>query len=184
MIELVLAAIISLSSHWHPGETDAQYQARLGVIAEAVTLESKAAQGWPWSAASLAFAVIATMYAESRFTLRIHQGRHMGDGGRSRCLGQVQRLKGFLSSAQWRETGGTGMVATRACARAVIKYLIKNANKCTDGITFGYSAMNSIFAGYRRGVNCHTDAESRKRAWQWIQLMEKRKPPRIAPRGF
>ena len=166
LMELIFAAVLSLGSSFHPGETPEQYGDRLELIADAVASETTAASGWQWSRESLARAVVATFHAESRFALPVHSGALRGDGGRSACLGQVQAL-GPVTRSAWRSAVGIDIQSTRACVRATIQHLTLHQVRCSAGLSDGKHSISRVFAGYRSGTSCAPDRESERRAQLW-----------------
>ena len=181
--EILLSIALSLPASWHqPGhnpETAEEYRARLESIAQAIALEAEATEGWRWDTTTLAAATLVTWYAESRFALEVHNGsgqsRFGEDAGRARCLGQLHQT-GYVPKAEWRTLTGVDLEATRRCARATMRVLTAQGNRC--GMKENKPNMWSMarmWAGYMTGKTCSPIKASNARARRWTKVWNEMK---------
>lgn len=147
MVELVLAALLHLqpvpAPNW--GETQAQYEQRLEVVASAIVAAT------PKKSHQLAVATV--FWFESRFAPDVHSGTATGDAGRAVCLGQHWR--GKRSKAAWQALAGTDLASTTRCAQATAGHLASGLTYCRrkhgDG---GLSGWAGAFSLYATGRTC------------------------------
>jgi hypothetical protein len=176
----LLSVALSLPSPWYPPgknpETNEQYRARVGVIAEAVALEADAAAGWKWGTRALAVATLTLMYHESRFDLPVHSGDILGDHGRASCLGQIH-VSGLVPKQEWLELTGVDVDSTRRCARATMRLLVAQYRSCgLHKQPLSMEGMASMFAKYATGTSCRPSGSSRARALEWQRFMTEPAP--------
>ena len=181
LAEILLSIALSLPAPWYrPGhnpETSEEYRARLQSISEAISIEAEAAQGWRWDATSLAAATLVVWYAESKFALEVHNGsgrsRFGEDDGRARCFGQLHQT-GYVPKAEWETLTGVDLEATRRCARATMRVLTAQGNRC--GMKENEPNMWAVarmVAGYMTGKACAPTKASTARARRWSKVMDK-----------
>lgn len=179
LAETLLAIMLSLPAPWYaPGknpETPAEYQARLETIAEAIALEAEAADAWRWDATTLAAATLVTWYSESKFALEVHGGtgtsRWGEDDGKARCFGQLHQT-GLVPKDEWASLTGVDLEATRRCARATMRVLTVQGNRC--GMQIGKPNMWSVarmLSAYGSGKGCAPTKDSTARARRWSKVM-------------
>lgn len=180
LAEILLSIALSLPAPWYwPGhnpETADEYRARLESISQAIAVEAHAAEGWRWDATSLAAATLVVWYAESRFALEVHNGsgrsRHGEDDGRARCFGQLHQT-GYVPKAEWDTLTGVDLEATRRCARATMRVLTAQGNRC--GMKENEPNMWAVarmVAGYMTGKACAPTKASTARARRWSKVMD------------
>jgi hypothetical protein len=178
--EILLSIALSLPSPWYPPgrnpETADEYRARLEGIAGAIAVEAEAAEGWRWDATSLAATTLVTWYAESRFALEVHNGsgrsRFGEDQGRARCFGQLHQT-GYVPKPEWETLTGVDMESTRRCARATMRVLTAQGNRC--GMKENKPNMWSVarlIAAYMSGKGCSPTKASTARARRWSKVMD------------
>ncbi len=118
--EAILAIALSLPRPSSPAgiepETDAAYEDRLTIIADAIAEHSKTRED--------AAAVLTLWYFESRFDRLIHAGLPHPiwnqDRGRARCGTQLHRSR---LVPEWDAIAGIGTVETANCVRATLRVL-------------------------------------------------------------
>jgi hypothetical protein len=185
--EVLLAIVLSLPPPWHkPGanpESVDEYQARLETITQAIALEAEAAEGWRWDKQSLAAATLVVWYNESTFALEVHNGSHSSrykeDNGRARCLGQLHQT-GFVPKPEWLSLVGTDLEATRRCARATMRVLTAQGNRCGMRRNQpGMWAVARMYAAYASGNSCAPTKSSTARARGWSKVMEQLQTPAL-----
>src|SRR5262245_27156723 len=77
-------------------------------------------------------AAIATGYRESGFARSVHEGRRLGDKGRSSCLLQINRGNPAAHAPDsWGSLTGLGLAATRRCVRAGLRSLAAMRALCS-----------------------------------------------------
>jgi len=181
LAEILLSIALSLPAPWYrPGhnpETADEYRSRLESISQAIAMEAHAAEGWRWDATSLAAATLVVWYAESRFALEVHNGsgrsRHGEDDGRARCFGQLHQT-GYVPKAEWDTLTGVDLEATRRCARATMRVLTAQGNRC--GMKENQPNMWAVarmVAGYMTGKACAPTKASTARARRWSKVMDR-----------
>lgn len=180
LAEILLSIALSLPAPWYrPGhnpETVDEYRARLDSISQAIAIEAEATQGWRWDATSLAAATLVTWYAESKFALEVHNGsgrsRYGEDDGRARCFGQLHKT-GYVPKAEWETLTGVDLESTRRCARATMRVLTAQGNRC--GMKANKPSMWAVarmVAGYMTGRACEPTKASKARARRWSKVMD------------
>jgi hypothetical protein len=146
------------------GETQAEYRARVTIIAEAVAVASRRDR-------SLAMAVVVKFHGESRFSPFVQAGIERGHNG-AICLGQHERLKRTL--VEWYGLAGLSLEATTRCAYATADALKKHLAYCrARDPGAGYP---QAFVLYGTGRTCNADESRRadifrERAEKWSMLM-------------
>jgi hypothetical protein len=179
LAEILLSVALSLPTPWYgPGknpETPLQYRTRMETISQAIALEAEANEDWRWDATTLAAATFVTWYSESSFEFEVHAGvgksRFRQDGGRARCLGQLHQM-GWVPRAEWKRLTGTDLEATRRCARATMKVLAMQGQRC--GMRQNKPnlwAVARLQAAYVNGRSCAPTPASTGRARRWAKLM-------------
>jgi hypothetical protein len=184
--ELLLSIALQLNagpaaSNYLDLESMDEYKERLGVIAEAIAIESSPdvrPKLWKWDTESLAIAVLVTWWWESRFDLRVHQGvkhpRYSQDNGFARCLGQIH--VGAVTKEEWKQLAGTDILSTRLCANATVKVISRWFKRCRYRRYKKpkYGQMIGIFGGYKTGRGCRSDKTANGRAFLWDTLYRTR----------
>lgn len=156
-------------------ETNEQRAKRLQMIVRSTIDESKVAKGthgeeWIWSRDDLAWAAFVKMWWESgRFSLKVHNGKYRGDGGRSVCLGQIMHGSKKLV--------GTDPESTRKCVAKVMSILILHQNRCLLKSTPSAWAMSVIYAGYGTGYSCNANTYMIKKDYHGNPLLNKKGEP-------
>lgn len=158
-------------------ETPAQEYDRRIVIATAV---ARAAADSKLFHPEDAAALVSTIFrGESALEYRVHAGQvsHIGtqDGGRAKCLGQVQTWPGntLLTKEEHEALVGTDLQATERCANAVLRYMEHLAWVCKVRKTkklWAQSRMKStegiqIMSHYASG-RCSGYLPRTKKAWK------------------
>jgi hypothetical protein len=174
--ELLLAAILQWNPQWyapeHNPESNSDYQARLGIIAEAVALEAQQVGPTVLGTRELAAAALVVWYGETHFSYEVHalgQSRWSQDLGQARCLGQIH-VSGLVPRADWDKLVGADLTSTRNCARATIRVLSAMARYC--GVRAATRAgLERVFGAYGSGRGCAVSEQSRDRAQRWERLM-------------
>jgi hypothetical protein len=180
LADILLGILLNLPAPWyHPGknpETASQYQERLQTISTAIATEAEAAEDWRWDATSLAAATLVTWYSESGFALEVHSGtrtsRYGEDNGKARCFGQLHQT-GYVPKAEWNSLTGIDLDSTRRCARATMRVLTAQGNRC--GMKPNKPNMWSVArmqAAYGSGNSCAPTKASTARARRWSKVME------------
>ncbi len=173
MTHIILAAILSLmpapSPKW--GESQAEFRARMELIAEAVAEASKVAK--PTQRRQMVMAVVVTFWGEGRFSPFVQAGAHRGDGGRAICLGGLHQ--GNLSREEWLGLAGLDLESMTRCATVTAQRL-KNAWWYCYGLNTKYS-WPEAFSLYGSGRTCRAE-ETRwpgifnDRGAKWHRLMK------------
>jgi len=131
LIAAVLTAyVVTLAPIRYSGpapETAERRKERLAMVAEVVS--EVASEGTTqWRPDDVAALVLATWVDESALEYWVHAGgvSPLGnqDGGRARCLGQIQTWPGntLLSPDEHRALVGVDRAATKRCAQATVEY--------------------------------------------------------------
>jgi len=179
MFEKILAIAMALTPPWYPKgenpETPEQYEARVRVIAQAVTLEAKQGASWPWSQESLAIIALITAYYESGFKLEVHNGTKLGDTGQSRCLGQVKSFPPFITRPEWLASTGTDLMSTRTCFRISMRVLRSHAWRCAGVDKLSKFAIAKTLAGYGTGSSCYYSNHAMSRATLMMKTIKRYK---------
>jgi len=180
LAEILLSLALTMKAQWYPPgrnpETPEEYRARMDVIAQAIAIEAEAAEGWRSDTTSLAAATLVTWYAESGFALEVHNGsgrsRYGEDQGKARCFGQLHQT-GYVPKAEWQKLTGVDLESTRRCARATMRVLTAQANRCgmKPNKPDNSWVMARMWAGYMTGNTCNSIKASRMRARRWNQVM-------------
>jgi hypothetical protein len=181
LAEILLSIALTLPAPWYrPGhnpETPEEYRARLESISQAIVLEAEAAEGWRWDTTSLAAATLVTWYAESRFALEVHNGsgqsRFGEDQGKARCFGQLHQT-GYVPKPEWQSLTGVDLESTRRCARATMRVLTAQANRCgmKENKPNNMWAVARMWAGYMTGRACGATKAATSRARRWTKVMD------------
>lgn len=120
----------------------------------------------------LAFAALTKWWWESgRFDPAVHAGKTRGDGGKAACLGQLHQVRGWVSRAEWLASQGTGLAATRVCARITIRVLGMHADRCRLARPWSEPQVAQLFGAYGTGRTCHGRfrwAQNRARMWRLL----------------
>jgi hypothetical protein len=180
LAEIILSIVLSLPAPWYsPGrnpETADEYRDRMQTISDAIALEAEAAEGWRWDATSLAAATLVVWYAESRFALEVHNGsrksRYGEDQGKARCFGQLHQT-GYVPKPEWQSLTGVDLDATRRCARATMRVLTAQGNRC--GMKENQPnmwAVARLAAAYMSVKGCAPTKASTARARRWSKVMD------------
>ncbi len=180
LTEILLSIVLSLPAPWYrPGhnpETVDEYRARMEIIAQAIAIEAEAEENWRWDTTSLAAATLVTWYAESGFALEVHNGsgrsRFGEDQGKARCFGQLHQT-GYVPKAEWRSLTGVDLDATRRCARATMRVLTAQGNRCgmKEKKPNDMWAMARMWSGYMTGNSCTPMKSATSRARRWTKVM-------------
>jgi len=108
-----------------PTETGAEYEARLGTMAEALAAEA-ALLPPAWRSrrgqVEITTAAVTVWYWETMLVRSRHSGEVTGDAGRAACLGQIHET-GLVPRGEWEQLAGVDIGATRRCARATLRVL-------------------------------------------------------------
>jgi hypothetical protein len=186
--ELILSAALALPAPWYETgrnpETPDEYEARVGVIAKAVAIETEyhkregreglyAPHGWRWGRKSLAAAVLAHLYSESRFAKEVHEGSvhpvWTQDDGQARCLAQLQAT-GLVSREEWLTVSGTDLESTRRCVALTVRVLATMQRYCvrTNDLS-DTAALVAMFSGLS-GSGCKPTVSGREKAALWGKI--------------
>jgi hypothetical protein len=163
----LLAAALALPLPWYPPgrspETDDARRDRIALIVEsAVAAADVGHPDWPGDDNSLAAAVLAKTWHESRrWAVEVHDGTVRGDRGRSCGLGQVW---GGCSAV------GTSLAATRAHLHDVARILAHSARQCRVR-RIDERTIARVFAMYGTGRTCVPGAWVIPRAHLWTRMM-------------
>jgi hypothetical protein len=146
------------------GETQADYRARVDIIAEAIAVATHGSR-------ALAMAVVVKFDGESKFSPFVQAGIERGHNG-AICLGQHERLKRSL--VEWYGLAGLSLKATTRCAYATADALRKSLAYCrARDPGAGYP---EAMVAYGTGRTCNADESRRadlfrERAEKWSMLM-------------
>lgn len=184
---LVVIAMALPKPYYPPGknpETREQYEARVEIVIEAVSLEAPLARGpegeeWLWPTEDLISGAFIKMWSESRrLSLEVHNGTRKGDNGKSVCLGQIMYGSKKLV--------GTDLAATRRCTAKVMQIMIQHQHRCLRGKARSNpspTSMARIYSGYGTGYSCSPNVHyvrhgkryywARDRAWMWWRVRNK-----------
>ena len=179
-LETILAAMIALpAAHYPRGldpETEQERQARYETIAQAISQVSRRAvcEGagdapceriWPGSAEELAAALVTVAWHESRFVLRVHQGKcrrdecdaRKGPGGAiyhlARGLWQVHS-SGIVPRDVWRSSVGTTLDRTTTAAWGAALALSHGRRTCAKAAKGKHGWVAPTFSSYATGFSC------------------------------
>ena len=134
----ILAAIQVLPTfHEDVGEVFAEEKrVQTSLIADAVSDVASNAQGWPGSSRELAALMLTVAWHETRFSLRIHEGRcrpYECDEGRARGLWQLHSHRS-LPRERWLALAGVDATATHSSAEEAARALIRSRRMCLSKI--------------------------------------------------
>ncbi len=131
----LISAILSLPTyHEDAGEQlKAQKRAQTELIATAVAQAAENARGWPGSPRELAVLLLTVAWHETRFSLRIHEGRcrpYECDHGKARGLWQLH-MHASLPRERWITVAGLDAESTLSAAREAAIALVRSRNWCS-----------------------------------------------------
>jgi hypothetical protein len=190
LAEVLLSIALTLPAPWYrPGhnpETPEEYRARLELVSQAIAMEAEAAEGWRWDSESLAAATLVTWFAESGFALEVHNGsrrsRYGEDQGKARCFGQLHQT-GYVPKPEWESLTGVDLESTRRCARATMRVLTAQANRCgmKENKPNNMWAVTRMWAGYMTGRACGAIKAATARARRWNKVMDQMRAVQSSP---
>jgi hypothetical protein len=174
--DVLLAVILHWQAPWYPPgqnpEHPEDYQARLAVLAEAVSIEALEQKTGAIGPRALAAATLTVWYGETRFAYEVHAlgtSRWNQDVGRARCLGQLHQSK-LIPEEEWQALVGADLESTRRCARATMRVLIAMSRYCSIG-SANETSMAQVFGAYGSGRGCLVSTTSKSRARRWSRMM-------------
>ena len=177
LIAKLLVIAMALPPPWQTGEPVDAYQARVGVIVDAIG--ETVAEYPKWKPAELAALLTVISYGESKWDPVIHAGGihrvYHQDHGRAKCLGQLQP-SGFVPTREWETLGGTDKAATVRCLTAMARVLSGFRRYCRyERGAMTRHRMAVIIGAYGTGRGCIATPQSRKRAKKWAAMVRKLK---------
>lgn len=182
----VLAAIASLPTfHEDLGPAYSslkQEQAR--VIAQAIAEVAESAEAWPGSKRELAALLLTVAWHETRFSLRIHEGKcrpYECDHGKARGLWQLH-VHALLPREEWLHVAGLDSDSTLRAAREAAKALSRSRFMCADSSARGTEVVARTLAAYA-GRGCAgqlPDIEARVRTFRRLVALQPKRPAREA----
>ncbi|MGC4090269.1 MAG: hypothetical protein QM756_20790 [Polyangiaceae bacterium] len=173
----LLAAIATLPTfHEDVGaELVARKQAQAEVIAQAISDVAESAEGWSGSKRELATLLLTVAWHETRFSLRIHEGKckpYECDHGRARSLWQLH-VHPSLPRDLWLQLAGVDVESTRRAAREAAKALSRSRNMCA-GRARGSELVGQTLSAYA-GRGCARllpDVDARVRTYRRLLAIQ------------
>lgn len=152
-------------------ELSQQKEAQAQMIATAVTQAVDEASGWPSSKQELAALMVTIAWHETKFSLRIHDGRCKPlecDKGRARGLWQLQAHRS-LPKERWLLVAGLNPDATRVAAREAATALVRSRRMCGVATRGGDWVGATIAAYAGRGCGGRLpDLRARTRTYRYL----------------